>query len=212
VVRAGVVAAGSVALGSVVLGSALLGSVVLGSALLGGCRRCAEGRHSDLGALVSPEAGISLARETASEVDRARRADGAVESAAEVAEAAAAAQRLTGALLGDGIAPREVSSIADIRGFRLYRQGRYAQALAWFAAGARIDDSYEPCLFNAARAAAMSGDPAGARRYLAQLRRLDTPMARRHLARARTDPALAAPAPAAPAPAAPAGPAPEGGR
>jgi len=94
------------------------------------------------------------------------------------------AQRLTRSLLDSGIAAREVTAVADIRGHRLFRRQHYRRALAWFEIGANVDPSYEPCIYNAARTAAKLGDRDLAQRYLERLRKLNTPMSKRRLKRA----------------------------
>ncbi|MCA9669097.1 MAG: hypothetical protein KC503_26055 [Myxococcales bacterium] len=111
-------------------------------------------------------------------------------SAAQLSEARARAQRLTRSLLKGGIARREVTSVADIHGSTLYMKRRYAEALAWYQVGMAIDPSFEPILYNAARAAALLGKHGLARQYLHKLATLGTPLGRRRLARARRDPDL----------------------
>jgi Tfp pilus assembly protein PilF len=71
--------------------------------------------------------------------------------------------------------------MADIRGYRLFRRRYFAQARVWFEEAIALDPSFEPALFHAARAAALLGDVAGARRHLDRLRGLGTPMSRRQL-------------------------------
>ena len=71
--------------------------------------------------------------------------------------------------------------MADIRGYRLFRRRSFGQALRWFETAARIDPTYEPALFNAARAAALLGAVHRAREHLAKLRALGTPLSRRQL-------------------------------
>jgi tetratricopeptide (TPR) repeat protein len=88
---------------------------------------------------------------------------------------------------------REAASVADIRGFRLYRRRYYGQALEWFAAAVAADPSFELALYNAARAAALGGRPELARGYLSRLRALATPLARTLASRAAADPDLASP-------------------
>ena len=103
------------------------------------------------------------------------------ESPERIEAAASEARQLTAALLSGGVDRREVTSVADIRGYRLYRRGLYRQARVWFEIGVEIDPTFEPCLHNAARVAALLGDQDAARAHLAQLARLDTPMGRRFL-------------------------------
>jgi hypothetical protein len=105
--------------------------------------------------------------------------------------AATEAERLADALLGGGIPPREAASVADMRGYRLYRRRLFGQALAWFSRAVKTDPSFEPSLYNAARCAALLGEVQKARAYLQQLRGLRTPLAHARLQRAPTDPDLA---------------------
>lgn len=100
-------------------------------------------------------------------------------------QAAAEARRLTETLTESGISPREAASVADMRGFRLYRRRRYAQALAWFEQAIRTDGSFELSRFNAARCAMLLDRPEVARGHLRALAALSTPMARSGLAMAR---------------------------
>lgn len=113
------------------------------------------------------------------------------ETEEQIAAAEKEARDLVRALLEGGISPREVTSMADIRGYRLFRRRLFGQARAWFEAAVRTDPRFEPVLFNAARAAAAHGDLAAARAHLERLRRLDTPLARSRLRLAATDPDLA---------------------
>lgn len=95
------------------------------------------------------------------------------------------AQRLTEQLLKAGIEPREVAAVADIQGHRRYRHRRYAEALIWFERAVQIDRSFEPALYNAARAALQLRDYPAAARYLKLLQRRGTPLARRRLQQLR---------------------------
>ena len=113
------------------------------------------------------------------------------ESAALLRRTAREARVFVDVLLSGGIDRREVCSMADIRGHRLFRGRYFGQARAWFDAALRTDPTFEPALFNAARAAAAAGDPGAARRHLKTLRRLDTPLARSRLQLAEQDPDLA---------------------
>jgi hypothetical protein len=113
------------------------------------------------------------------------------ESPAQVATAQLEANRLVLALSKGGVPSREVASVADMRGYRLYRGRLFAQARAWFLAATRVDPSFELSLYNAARCDALLGDGTQARAYLARLRRLDTPLARSRLRLAERDPDLA---------------------
>ncbi len=95
-------------------------------------------------------------------------------------------------LIAGGIAKREVTSIADIRGYRLYRRRYFGRAHIWFSAAVRTDPTYELSLYNAARTAALLGKVDTAQGLLQRLRRLDTPLARHRLQLAASDPDLAA--------------------
>lgn len=97
------------------------------------------------------------------------------------------ARSLVNTLRAGGVAPREVTSTADIRGYRLYRRRYFRQALAWLEAAVRTDPTFEPALFNAARAAAAAGELEAARGYLRRLAALETPLARDRLRMARQD-------------------------
>lgn len=77
--------------------------------------------------------------------------------------------------------------MADIRGYRLFKRRYFRQARIWFEAAVRSDPTFEPALFNAARAAAAAGDLAAARRHLRRLQRLNTPLARSRLRLAPSD-------------------------
>ncbi|MBW2731290.1 MAG: hypothetical protein JRH20_02795 [Deltaproteobacteria bacterium] len=94
------------------------------------------------------------------------------------------ARSFTQQMVSGQISRREVTAMADIRGYRLYRQRYFEQAHAWFEAAIRVDPSYELSLFNAARTAALTKRLKRAREHLESLRRLDTPLARDRLARA----------------------------
>ena len=101
------------------------------------------------------------------------------------------ARSLVSSLRAGGVAPREVTSTADIRGYRLFRRRYFRQALAWLEAAVRSDPTFEPALYTAARAAAAAGEPDAARGYLRGLAALKTPLARDRLRMARQDPDLA---------------------
>jgi hypothetical protein len=124
------------------------------------------------------------------------------ESAEQLTQAQQQAQRWTGDLLKGGLARREVASMADIRGYRFFRRRSFGRALRWFTIAVATDPTYEPALFNAARAAALLGETATAREHLSRLRGLGTPLSRRQLdaaarhkdfARLRKNPPIAAP-------------------
>jgi|GEM_PF-4914062 hypothetical protein len=89
-----------------------------------------------------------------------------------------------------GLAPREISSLADIRGYRLYRRRYFRQAQVWFDAAVNADSTFEVPLYNAARAAGLNGDRRRARELLRKLAALNTPLAKRRMAFAVTDPDL----------------------
>lgn len=127
------------------------------------------------------------ATDRGTEASADERAAARPEPEARLRRAAEEARQLTSALLKGGVARREVTSIADIRGYRLYRRGRYREARVWFEAGVRIDPTFEPCLYNAARLSALVGDLSAARERLQQLRRRGTPLSARYLAQAAGD-------------------------
>lgn len=113
------------------------------------------------------------------------------ETKEQLARAAQEAAKLSADLVKSGIPPREVASMADIRGYRLFRKRYFGMARRWFMTAARTDPSFEPAHYNAARAAALLGDTAAARRHLERLRELGTPMSRRKLQLARRHPDFA---------------------
>ncbi len=86
---------------------------------------------------------------------------------------------------------REIASMADIRGYRLYRKRFFKQAHIWFEAAAKVDPSYELALFNAARTAVLLGDVLAARKHLFRLKKLDTPLSRSRLKLIDSDPDFA---------------------
>ena len=101
------------------------------------------------------------------------------------------AARAALALIGGGVARREAASVADMRGYRLYRRRLFGQARAWFRAAVSIDSSFEPGLYNGARCATLLGDLSEARSLLHRLHRLATPLARARIALSLTDADLA---------------------
>jgi hypothetical protein len=103
------------------------------------------------------------------------------EPAEQLERARAEARAWTRTLAKGDFSRREAASIADIRGYRLFRKRYFGQARVWFEEATRLDPTFEPALFHAARTAALLGDVAGARRHLARLRGLGTPMSRRQL-------------------------------
>jgi tetratricopeptide (TPR) repeat protein len=113
------------------------------------------------------------------------------ESDEQVERARREAEALVVSLRAGGVAPREVTSTADIRGFRLFRRRYFRQARVWFEAAVRSDPTFEPALYNAARAAAAAGDLRAAREHLRRLAALKTPLARGKLRQARDDSDLA---------------------
>lgn len=106
--------------------------------------------------------------------------------------AGAEAEALARSLLAGGISRREVASIADMRGYRLFRKRRYAQAHAWFIRATQVDGTFELSLFNAARCAALLDRGPEAHALLHRLRALKTPLSRSLARRADRDPDLAA--------------------
>ena len=113
------------------------------------------------------------------------------ETAKEIEAAAREAAQLAAALVKGGVPPREVASVADMRGYRLYRRRAFRQARAWFDTAIGVDARFELSLYNAARCAALLGKNVEARGLLARLRALDTPLARSRLRLAERDPDLA---------------------
>jgi Flp pilus assembly protein TadD len=85
---------------------------------------------------------------------------------------------------------REVASVADMRGYRLYRRRVFGQARSWFLIAVEVDPSFELSLYNAARCSALLGEVRSARALLDRLRKLDTPLARARLEAAPSDPDL----------------------
>lgn len=113
------------------------------------------------------------------------------ESREQLAQARREAAALVASLRAGGVPAREAASVADIRGYRLYRRRSYGQALAWFDAALAAEPGHELALLNAARAARLLGDDARARRHLLSLERLGTSLARSLLRRAARDRDLA---------------------
>jgi hypothetical protein len=113
-----------------------------------------------------------------------------LETRQQVQAAQKEAFRQTRSLLEAGVPPREVASVADTRGYRLYRTRHLGQARAWFEAAVSVDRSFELSLYNAARCAALQGDHRAARRHLLSLQRLDTPLSRARMSMASQDPDL----------------------
>jgi hypothetical protein len=113
------------------------------------------------------------------------------ETAEQVQNAEEEARKLVAALIEGGVERREVCSMADIRGHRLFRRRFFKQARVWFEAAVRADPTFEPALLNAARATAAAGDRAAALRHLKALEKLGTPLARSRLRLAAEDPDLA---------------------
>jgi Flp pilus assembly protein TadD len=109
-----------------------------------------------------------------------------------MAAASEEARKLVQALVSGGVSVREAASVADMRGYRLYRRRAFGQARAWFRAAVSVDPDFELSLYNGARCAALLGDLGEARALLGRLRRLGTPVARARLELARTDPDLRA--------------------
>jgi hypothetical protein len=113
------------------------------------------------------------------------------ETAQQVGAATREAAELISALMKGGVSAREAASVADMRGYRLYRQRLFGQARAWFDAAVRVEPRFELSLYNAARSAALLGKLTEARALLARLQALDTPLARGRLRLAERDPDLA---------------------
>lgn len=109
------------------------------------------------------------------------------ESPEQLAAAAREARALVQSLRAGGVPGREAASVADIRGYRLYRRRFYGQALAWFEAALAAEPAHELALLNAARAAHLLGQDDLARRHLTSLSRIGTELARSRLRRAAED-------------------------
>lgn len=91
-------------------------------------------------------------------------------------------ESLFSALKAGGVAAREITSVADIRGFRLLRRKRYREAQLWFEAGVKNDPTYELCLFNAALTAHLLADHPRVHKHTVALQKLHTPLANAKLA------------------------------
>jgi tetratricopeptide (TPR) repeat protein len=114
------------------------------------------------------------------------------EPADTVARERAEAKRLLAGLRGS-VSARQLTSMADIRGYRLYRERRFQRAQVWFEAAVRTDPSYEYSRYNAARVASLLGEADRAQAHLNQLAQLETPLSRRLLSFSRRDPDLRPP-------------------
>lgn len=114
-----------------------------------------------------------------------------VESREQLERTRREAAELVASLRAGGVPAREVASVADIRGYRLFRRRSYGQALAWFDAALSAEPGHELALLNAARAARLLGDDERARRHLLALEQLGTSLARALLRRAARDRDLA---------------------
>lgn len=66
------------------------------------------------------------------------------ERADELAAADQAARAFTRKLLAGGLNRREVTALADIRGYRLYKRRFFGRAHAWFSAAVQTDPRFEP--------------------------------------------------------------------
>jgi hypothetical protein len=111
------------------------------------------------------------------------------ETAAEIAAARRRARAFVATLKGS-LNPREITALADIRGYGFYRRRFFGRAHEWFLAAVATDPRFELSLYNAARTAALLGRRSEARRLLERLRVLDTPLARMRLKLATRDPDL----------------------
>lgn len=87
---------------------------------------------------------------------------------------------------------REITALADIRGYRLYRMRYFKRAHQWFEAAIENDPSFELSLYNGARTAALTGRLKRARQLLSMLKILDTPLSKMRLELAKTDEDLSA--------------------
>jgi len=162
--------------------AAALGSLALCLCLDPGCR-C---DHAPSPERTGPDERI------ASRLDPPPREEGPprAETAAELASSEREARTLIESLRAGGVPGREAASVADIRGYRLYRRRCYGQALAWFEAALAAEPGHELALLNAARSAHLRGQDRRARLLLARLARLETALARSPLRRAAEDPDL----------------------
>jgi len=165
----------------------LNGTALLLASLLGGCRSAQPGPDQRGGTSVDAAAIESFPHPPPREPGPPR-----PESAPQIAAASAEAAQLIGELVKGGISGREAASVADMRGYRLYRQRYFGRARAWFRAAIQADPTLELSLYNGARCAALLGDVDDARALLSRLRRLGTPLSRARLRSSLTDPDLAA--------------------
>ena len=113
------------------------------------------------------------------------------EAPRQVAAARQEAAQLVARLKAGGVDGREAASVADMRGYRLYRRRNFKQAQAWFEAAVQADPTFEPALFNAARCAALLGRREQAAERLRGLQKLDTPLSRSRLKLTERDPDFA---------------------
>jgi hypothetical protein len=95
-----------------------------------------------------------------------------------------------GKLLKSDFSRRELTAMADIRGYRHYRNRRFKQAYIWFFHASFVDPKFELSHYNAARCAALIGRCDWVFEHLARLRSLGTPLSRARLALANCDPEL----------------------
>ena len=114
------------------------------------------------------------------------------EAPEKIAATSQLARKLVQDLLKAGIPPREVASVADTRGYRLFHWRYFQQARAWFEEAVRVDPTYELSLYNAARCTAALGDHKASIAHLATLEKLDTPLSRSRLVLGAEDPDLLA--------------------
>ena len=110
------------------------------------------------------------------------------ETPAQLKRVQAEAERFVSSLLAAQYSRREITSMADIRGYQLYLNRYVASADLWFREAIRADPSFELSLFNGARTAALLGQRERAAQLIESLRKLDTPLARARLALAEQDP------------------------
>jgi hypothetical protein len=160
----------------------------ISSATLGGCR-CGQTSTLETSGPASERPDFERAY---SRLEPPPREDGPPrsETREELERSAHEANLLCRSLRAGGVPGREVASVADIRGYRLYRRRFYGKALAWFEAALVAEPGHELALLNAARAARLLHRDEDARRHLAALARLESELSRSLLRRASTDPDL----------------------
>lgn len=176
--------------------NALWALAFLGVAMSLNCHGCRETSEPGPGGLPAGEVVVGAPRDKAG-----HRVDGTAppprepgparpESAQAIERTRKEVDQWTRSFRQSGLGSREISSLADIRGYRLYRRRNFRRAQLWFDAAVAADPSFEVPLYNAARVAALNGDRGRAVKLLAKLAALNTPLAKRRLQLAAKDPDL----------------------